>query len=135
MVILHGGSSSTCPPPPSAPGQHVVHLHVNPGETVSLQMGGQVQVIQGTVAFKFFSNRDISPVPATLPMCVHCCMFYKGPLPPCVSVVIVLPDDNNMFVCVCVVCDAHGRGELRRWILRVGKRRRKRSNPLTPPSC
>jgi hypothetical protein len=54
MVILHGGSSSTCPPPPSAPGQHVVHLHVNPGETVSLQMGGQVQVIQGTPFFFFF---------------------------------------------------------------------------------
>ena len=32
---------------PMTPGQHVVHLHVNPGETVSLQMGGQVQVIQG----------------------------------------------------------------------------------------
>lgn len=47
MVILHSGSSATCPPPPSTPGQHVVHLHVNPGETVSLQMGGQVQVIQG----------------------------------------------------------------------------------------
>lgn len=50
MVILHGGGSAACPPPPSTPGQHVVHLHVNPGETVSLQMGGQVQVIQG----KFF---------------------------------------------------------------------------------
>ena len=47
MVILHGGASGPCPPPPSTPGQHVVHLHVNPGETVSLQMGGQVQVIQG----------------------------------------------------------------------------------------
>ena len=49
-----------CPagPPNSAPltgGQHVVHLHVNPGETVSLQMGGQVQVIQGEHSFQLMS--------------------------------------------------------------------------------
>ena len=49
--VNHGsnstGSVPAGPAPPNTPGQHVVHLHVNPGETVSLQMGGQVQVIQG----------------------------------------------------------------------------------------
>lgn len=43
------GAVPAGPLPPNAPGQHVVHLHVNPGETVSLQMGGQVQVIQGNI--------------------------------------------------------------------------------------
>uniref|UniRef100_A0A0P5L944 Fibronectin type III domain-containing protein 3B n=1 Tax=Daphnia magna TaxID=35525 RepID=A0A0P5L944_9CRUS len=62
MVILHSGSSSSCPPPPSAPGQHVVHLHVNPGETVSLQMGGQVQVIQGPATVRMVSTGS-PPVP------------------------------------------------------------------------
>ena len=51
-VLAHGPTNGGAapqppPPPPLTAGQHVVHLHVNPGETVSLQMGGQVQVIQG----------------------------------------------------------------------------------------
>lgn len=28
-------------------GQHVVDLHVNPGETISFQIGDQIQLIQG----------------------------------------------------------------------------------------
>ena len=47
-LLAHATASAGLPPAGSlAAGQHVVHLHVNPGETVSLQMGGQVQVIQG----------------------------------------------------------------------------------------
>lgn len=47
-VLVHATTSASLPAAGSlTPGQHVVHLHVNPGETVSLQMGGQVQVIQG----------------------------------------------------------------------------------------
>ncbi|KAI8772465.1 fibronectin type-III domain-containing protein 3a isoform X4 [Biomphalaria glabrata] len=46
-----GGGSS----PPS--GQHVVHVHVNPGETFSVRLGDQIQHIQGksvnTFLFKY----------------------------------------------------------------------------------
>lgn len=53
MTNNHSGNMAVPagPAPPTTPGQHVVHLHVNPGETVSLQMGGQVQVIQGKRPF------------------------------------------------------------------------------------
>ena len=49
------GSSSSrgnSPTDPSAttspPGQHVVHVHINPGETFSVRMGDQIQHIPGT---------------------------------------------------------------------------------------
>jgi hypothetical protein len=111
MVILHGGSSSTCPPPPSAPGQHVVHLHVNPGETVSLQMGGQVQVIQGTPFFfffgwVFFQIEKISPV-----RIVAC--FIRVPVPLSTSVCRVVIVRQTTTTCLCVLSLTHmeaGRG-------------------------
>jgi len=54
MMVNHNAVPAG-PLPSNAPGQHVVHLHVNPGETVSLQMGGQVQVIQGKPVLYRFS--------------------------------------------------------------------------------
>ncbi|GLH05004.1 Uncharacterized protein GBIM_10642 [Gryllus bimaculatus] len=43
----HGRPASPPPQPPQPPAQHVVHFHVNPGVTVSFQMGEHVQVIKG----------------------------------------------------------------------------------------
>jgi hypothetical protein len=43
------GSNSGCPSQ-----QHVVHFHVNPGVTVSFQMGDNVQVIKGRESHYIF---------------------------------------------------------------------------------
>ena len=57
-LLVHPTAPSGLPPAGSlGSGQHVVHLHVNPGETVSLQMGGQVQVIQGQFNIYFLFNQ------------------------------------------------------------------------------
>jgi hypothetical protein len=41
-AVASSGSNPCCPSQ-----QHVVHFHVNPGVTVSFQMGDNVQVIKG----------------------------------------------------------------------------------------
>ena len=67
-ALSHCPTASTCiaGPPNGSPlttGQHVVHLHVNPGETVSLQMGGQVQVIQGESTRRLIRDCVAIPFP------------------------------------------------------------------------
>ena len=52
----------------------------------------------------------------------------------CVSCYRSARRQQHVCLCVCRLWRTCNRGELWRWILRVG-RRRKRSNPLTPPSC
>ena len=55
----HGAREEASPPmgsqnsPPNH--QHVVHVHVNPGETFSVRLGDQIQHIQGKLFFCFFN--------------------------------------------------------------------------------
>ena len=44
-------------------GQHTVHFHVHQGEAVSLQLGEQVQMIQGPATVKMVSTGHEPPVP------------------------------------------------------------------------
>ncbi|XP_015927182.1 fibronectin type-III domain-containing protein 3A [Parasteatoda tepidariorum] len=43
--------------------QYVVHLHVNPGETISFDMGDHVQLIQGPATVRMVSSNNTPPVP------------------------------------------------------------------------
>uniref|UniRef100_T1IZQ5 receptor protein-tyrosine kinase n=1 Tax=Strigamia maritima TaxID=126957 RepID=T1IZQ5_STRMM len=51
------------PPPPLPTSQHVVHLHVNPGEAISFQVGDQMQLIQGPATVRMVSNNTSPPIP------------------------------------------------------------------------
>ena len=44
-------------------GQHTVHFHVHQGEAVSLQLGEQVQMIQGPATVRMVSTNHEPPVP------------------------------------------------------------------------
>uniref|UniRef100_A0A8D9EJY1 Fibronectin type III domain-containing protein 3B n=1 Tax=Cacopsylla melanoneura TaxID=428564 RepID=A0A8D9EJY1_9HEMI len=48
--------------PQTSPQQHVVHFHVNPGVTVSFQMGDNVQVIKGPVTVPMVSTNSSPPI-------------------------------------------------------------------------
>ena len=52
-----GGSSE------NRTGQHTVHFHVHQGEAVSLQLGEQVQMIQGPATVRMVSTSHEPPVP------------------------------------------------------------------------
>ena len=47
----------------SSRGQHTVHFHVHQGEAVSLQLGGEVQMIQGPATVRMVSTSHEPPVP------------------------------------------------------------------------
>ncbi|XP_013401480.1 trithorax group protein osa-like [Lingula anatina] len=50
------------------PGQHVVHVHVNPGETFSVRVGDQIQHIQGPATVRMVSqNGPPMPMPMQVP--------------------------------------------------------------------
>ena len=56
-VSPHSGGSSHSGGPGGSPphgGQHVVHVHVNPGETFSVRVGDQIQHIQGRAEITSF---------------------------------------------------------------------------------
>ena len=57
------------PPPASRGGQHTVHFHVHQGEAVSLQLGAEVQMIQGpaTVRMVHTSHEPPAPLPIQVP--------------------------------------------------------------------
>ncbi|XP_075212988.1 miles to go isoform X2 [Lycorma delicatula] len=48
--------------PQTSPQQHVVYFHVNPGVTVSFQMGDNVQVIKGPVTVPMVSTNSSPPI-------------------------------------------------------------------------
>merc|ERR1719410_3339951 len=47
----------------SSRGQHTVHFHVHQGEAVSLQLGSEVQMIQGPATVRMVSTSHEPPVP------------------------------------------------------------------------
>ena len=49
--------------PASSRGQHTVHFHVHQGEAVSLQLGTEVQMIQGPATVRMVSTSHEPPVP------------------------------------------------------------------------
>ena len=71
----HGVTVTTVPgdgqQPSAAPslGQHTVHFHVHQGEAVSLQLGSEVQMIQGpaTVRMVHTSHEPPAPLPIQVP--------------------------------------------------------------------
>ncbi|XP_014253277.1 fibronectin type-III domain-containing protein 3A isoform X2 [Cimex lectularius] len=48
--------------PQTAPNQHVVYFHVNPGVTVSFQMGDNVQTIKGPMTVPMVSTNSSPPI-------------------------------------------------------------------------
>ncbi|XP_046573068.1 LOW QUALITY PROTEIN: fibronectin type-III domain-containing protein 3A-like [Haliotis rubra] len=59
-----GGQSGNSPPNH----QHVVHVHVNPGETFSVRLGDQIQHIQGPATVRMVSNNGPPlPMPMQVP--------------------------------------------------------------------
>lgn len=67
-----GVTVTMCNPSPTGDGmtanagQHIVHFHVHQGEAISLQLGEQVQMIQGPATVRMVSINHEPPVP--LPM-------------------------------------------------------------------
>jgi len=63
----HGVTVTMCNNGPSGEsstrGQHTVHFHVHQGEAVSLQLGEQVQMIQGPATVRMVSTNHEPPVP------------------------------------------------------------------------
>jgi len=66
----NGSTEGVVPPPPPPPqcgtngrdGQQAVHFHVKAGEAVSLQLGGQVQTIQGPATVRWVSMNHEPPL-------------------------------------------------------------------------
>ena len=66
---------------PTSGGQHVVHVHVNPGETFSVRLGDQMQHIQGEYMYTDLHlscpSTQILLSPPVITFCVICVCVYE----------------------------------------------------------
>lgn len=60
---IHRGNNNASSMNYNRNSQYVVHLHVNPGETISFDMGDHVQLIQGPATVRMVSSNNTPPMP------------------------------------------------------------------------